>query len=99
MRPFNVHSPVTLICLVSNRKERVDKSVVFPDPEVPIIAQNPPAIEPDTLFNNTLGGLVLVVTSRFSKLRVTGELSGEKAEYVFVLLLSNCVIDRVPLIK
>jgi hypothetical protein len=47
--------------------------LVFPEPDAPIIAQNPPEILPETLSNSTVLGIVRVETFSFEKVRTVDE--------------------------
>ena len=70
-------SPDTVILIVSKRSDRTDRSVVFPDPEAPIIPHRPPEIEPSIPLIIAFGGIflrALVVTDRFCQVKMAGAL-------------------------
>jgi hypothetical protein len=49
-------SPTIRIARVSNRRARVDRNVVLPDPLAPKIPHRPPVIHPPMSSNRALGG-------------------------------------------
>jgi hypothetical protein len=89
--PLRRISPSKLIWRWSSRSDKTDRRVVFPLPDPPIIAQNPPKWQiypsllreqifwpvtvPLMLLRRVLGGAFLVDTTMAFHVRTTGELS------------------------